>query len=172
MPTAMLDKIPARTAANAEGPASVGLDQSGVQHLLGYRLALAEAATRRVYQSHVGKPFELRPVEFTMLLLLAANQKVTPKQLALTLGLPPSNLTVLIDRLAQRELLQRERNPSDGRATILRLTPAGSDLAHRARRVSLTMEDGLLTVLSAAERAMLAELLAKLSRASGASMPR
>lgn len=172
MPPTAPNQKTARVVADAAAPSFAGLDESDLQHLLGYRLALAEATARRVYRRHVGNPFLLRPVEFTMLLLLASNQQVKPKQLALTLGLPPSNLTVLIDRLAQRELLQRERNPSDGRATILRLTPAGSDLARRARRVSMTMEDDLLSVLSATERTMLAKLLAKLSAARGASTRR
>jgi DNA-binding MarR family transcriptional regulator len=144
-------------------PGGAALDQAAVQHLMGYRLTLAELASRRVFQRHVGTPFKLRPVEFTLLVLLLANRSATPKQLALTLAMPPPNVTVLVDRLAERGLLQRERSAADGRATILRLTDKGSELAKRVQRVSMTMESGLLTPLSAAERAMLAELLHKLA---------
>ena len=142
------------------------LDPSGVQHLMGYRLTLAELASRRVFQRHIGTPFKLRPVEFTILVLLLGNGSATPKQLARTLGVSPPNVTVLVDRLVDRDLLQRQRSDTDGRAMNLRLTDKGLDLARRAQRVSQTMESSLLTPLSAAERAMLGELLLKLAQGS------
>jgi len=134
-----------------------------MQHLMGYLLTLAELSSRRVYQRHIGTPFKLRPVEFTILLLLLGNGNAAPKQLALTLGLPPPNVTVLIDRLVERGLVQRTRSQTDRRAINLSLTDKGAELARRAQRVSLTMEDGLLAPLSVGERAMLAELLLKLA---------
>jgi len=151
----------ATTAATRPGAA---LDQSAVQHLMGYRLTLAEVASRRVFQRHIGTPFKLRPVEFTILLLLLDHGSATPKQLALTLGLPPPNVTVLVDRLVERGLVQRQRSDTDGRALNLRLTDKGAELARRTQRVSQTMEAGLLAPLSVAERAMLGELLLKLSQ--------
>ena len=101
-----------------------------------------------------------------MLVLLMGNHSATPKQLAQTLGVSPPNVTVLVDRLAERGLLQRQRSDTDGRALNLRLTDKGLDLAQRAHRVSLTMEAQLLSTLSAAERAMLGELLLKLAHGS------
>jgi DNA-binding MarR family transcriptional regulator len=142
------------------------LDQSAMQHLMGYRLTLAEVASRRVFQRHIGTPFKLRPVEFTILVLLLGNGSATPKQLSTTLGVPPPNVTVLLDRLAERGLLLRQRSDTDGRATILRLTDKGTELARRVQRVSQTMEAGMLSRLSAAERAMLGELLHKLAGAT------
>ena len=154
-----------RTAI-ATAPRGALLDQSGMQHLMGYRLTLAEVAARRVFQRHIGTPFKLRPVEFTILVLLLGNGSATPKQLAQTLGLPPPNVTVLVDRLVERVLVQRERSATDGRAMDLRLSDKGAELARRAQRVSQTMESCLLAPLSAAERAMLGELLHKLTQAS------
>ena len=145
------------------------LDDSGLQHLIGYRLALADATARRVFQRHIGKPFELRPVEFTILLLLLTNGRATPKQLALRLGVSPPNVTVLLDRLAQRGLLQRRRNADDGRAMDLHLTETGAELARRAQRASTTMESGLLASLSLLERKTLDKLLLRLGRAATAA---
>jgi DNA-binding MarR family transcriptional regulator len=153
-------------AKTAEIRPGATLDERAVQHLMGYRLTLAEVASRRVFQRHIGTPFNLRPVEFTILVLLLANDNAAPKQLAQTLGLPPPNVTVLVDRLVERALMKRERSATDGRATNLRLTDKGADLARRVQRVSLTMEAGMLAPLSAGERAMLAELLHKLTQAS------
>jgi len=139
------------------------LDLSPVEHLLGFRLALAEVGTRRVFQRHIGTPFQLRPVEFTLLMLLRANPAATPKRLAQALRLSPPNVTVLVDRLAGRGLVQRQRSPDDGRATILQLTDAGAGLAQRAFRASRNMEEGLLQALTPGERALLGELLQKLA---------
>jgi len=150
----------------SNGNAADALDASSVEHLMGYRLTLAEVASRRVFQGHIGTPFKLRPVEFTILVLLRDNGSATPKQLAQTLGVSPPNVTVLIDRLVERDLLQRQRSDTDGRALNLRLTDRGLDLARRAQRVSQSMETSLLTPLSAGERAMLGELLLKLVQGS------
>lgn len=138
------------------------LDATHLQHLLGFRLALADAEARQVFQRHVGKPLGLRPVEFTVLLLLLGNRDVTPKRLARALRVSPPNVTVLIDRLVERELVQRAPSPTDGRATLLQLTAAGAELARRAERASRTMEDGLVQALTPGERALLGELLHKL----------
>lgn len=41
------------------------------------------------------------------------------------LGLTPSTMTGLVDRLEEQGFLRRERHPSDRRATVLRLTRKG-----------------------------------------------
>jgi len=96
-------------------------------------------------------------------MLLRANPAATPKRLAQALRLSPPNVTVLVDRLAGRGLVQRQRSPDDGRATILQLTDAGAGLAQRAFRASRNMEEGLLQALTPGERALLGELLQKLA---------
>lgn len=140
-------------------------DTSGVDHVIGFLLALADVPARRVFQRHVGAPFELRPVEFSLLLLLLAQHGAAPKQLAAWLRVPPPQVTLLVDRLGARHLLERRRSPTDGRALQIHLTAAGVALAERVQRISLTMEDSWLAPLSPAERAMLRELLLKLARA-------
>ena len=146
--------------------ADAALDMSPVQHLLGFRLALSEVGTRRVFRRHVGTPSKLRPVEFTLPMLLRANPGATPKRLAQALRLSSPNVIVLVDRLAGRALVERQRSPDDGRVTILQLTPAGAELAQRAHKASRTMEDGLLQALTPGERALLSRLLHKLAPAT------
>ena len=143
-----------------------GIDAAAMQHLLGFLLAMADVGTRRVFERHVGHAFDLREVEFTLLVLLRANHGAAPKQLALALNIPAPKLTLLLDKLMARGLLQRRRSPTDGRARQLHLTPKGEQLTQRAHEVSQHMEDGLLQALSPAERAMLRELLLKVGRAA------
>ena len=139
------------------------LDLSGLHHLIGFLLAMGTVSTRRAFQQHIGTPFGLRPVEFTLLMLLQSNGLLAPKQLARALSLPPPNVTVLLDRLVGRGLVERRRSPHDGRAIQVLLTPEGVDLARRVQQISLTMEDSLLQPLTPGERAMLRELLLKLA---------
>ncbi len=141
-----------------------GLDTRGLDHLLGFALAVADVPLRRVFQRCIGQPFELRPVEFSLLALLLDNPGAAPRRLGAALDLSPPNVTVLVDRLAARGLVERRRSATDGRAQELLLTAAGAELAHRARQVSLTMEDGALQALSPGERVLLRELLVKLAR--------
>lgn len=140
------------------------LDDAALGHLVGYRLARADVPARRAFMRHVGTPLKLRPVEFTLLVLLLANDSASAKQLAQALDVPPPQVTQLVDRLVERGLVVRERSARDGRAIDITLTVAGRELARRAHRVSQTMEAAVLQPLSPAERAMLFELLGKLAR--------
>jgi DNA-binding MarR family transcriptional regulator len=159
------EKTSAAARAKARPSAAfAGLDQSCLQHVLGYQLAQAEIPTGKIFARSIGKPLGLRPVEFTILLLLAHNRDVTQKQLAQALAVTAPGMTVLLDRLAARGLVARERNAGDRRSQFVRLTEDGETLAQRAHEVSLSMEQELLRHLSAAEQAMLFELLFKVAK--------
>ena len=73
------------------------------------------------------------------------------------------NLTLLLDRLQQRGLIKRERNPLDGRSQHVVLTERGRKLARDAAAAADPMERELQERLSRAEHAMLIELLDKLA---------
>jgi len=119
---------------------------------------------RQVYQRQVGDPLDLRTVEFTVLMLLLANDDVTPTQISRTLAMSAPNLTQLLDRLTQRGLIARQRSLQDRRAQHVRLTRSGRALAKRAHELSLKMEAETLHTFSDAERAMLLELLLRVAR--------
>jgi DNA-binding MarR family transcriptional regulator len=148
-----------------------GLDPTAMQHLVGFLLAMVTIRTDDVFDQHIAKPFALREVDFTILVLLHSNRGAAPKQLAQALNLPAPKVTLLLDRLMERGLLERRRSPTDGRALQLHLTPKGTQLTQRALEVSTRMEDGLLQALSPAERAMLRELLIKLAHAAQLALP-
>ncbi len=163
--------MPKSSPRAAERPATPppivdALDARGVEHLLGYLLAVAEVPTRRVFQRAVGEPFGLRPVEFTLLVLLLDNGAASPKQIGPALRLPPPHVTTLLDRLAERGLLERRRHPDDGRAVQVVLTLAGDALARQAKSAAATMEDAMQAALTPSERMRLRALLLKLARAA------
>ncbi|HUN93098.1 MAG TPA: MarR family transcriptional regulator [Burkholderiaceae bacterium] len=144
--------------------AAAPLDHALLNHLLGYSLARAAIATRAAFDAAIGQPLKLRPVEFTILVLLLGNDDVTPKMLSAALAIQPPNLSFLVDRLHDAGWVTRVRSREDRRSQHVRLTPRGAELARRAHRISQSMEDEALRVLSAAERALLFEMLSKVAR--------
>lgn len=131
--------------------------------VLGYHIAQASVATVELFERHIGQRFELRKVEFSILMLLLSNPMLTPKKLGQVLALTPPNLTLLLDRLQQRGLLQRERSEVDRRSQNIVLTAQGRELARAAAEAAVPMEQELHPRLTAAERALLIELLRKVS---------
>jgi DNA-binding MarR family transcriptional regulator len=79
------------------------------------------------------------------------------------LAVTAPKLTLLLDGLQARHLIQRERNAADGRSQHLLLTERGRKLARDAAAAAEPMERELLGPLSRAEHAMLIELLGKLA---------
>jgi DNA-binding MarR family transcriptional regulator len=121
-------------------------------HLAGYAALRAHLVLRECFEQAIGGPMALRPVEFTLLCRLAAEGPMPAKALAEALALHAPNLTTIVERLAERGLVSRERNRLDRRSVLIALTPAGRRLQRRALDVSRTMEDERLSVLSPAER--------------------
>jgi DNA-binding MarR family transcriptional regulator len=149
-----------------ENPATrtAALSLGALAGVVGFHLARARVVTSDMYERSVGKPFGLRKVEFSLLMLLRANTAIPPKRLARALAVTAPALTLLLDRLQQRGLLRREPNPRDGRSQNVVLTDAGCRLASEAAAAAAPMEDDLRARLTRAEQAMLIELLEKLCR--------
>jgi len=131
--------------------------------VLGYHVAQAAVTTVDMFERHIGQPFGLRKVEYSLLLLVLANGPLTPKRLGQALALSAPNLTLLLDRLQGRDLIRRERSAIDGRSQNIVLTEAGLRLAETTAAAASAMEAELADRLSRAERLMLIELLRKVA---------
>jgi DNA-binding MarR family transcriptional regulator len=64
----------------------------------------------------------------------AACEPLSQRQLAARFGCDPSNISVLVDRLAERALVERRPDPRDGRVKHVVATAAGRELAVRCCR--------------------------------------
>jgi DNA-binding MarR family transcriptional regulator len=160
----------AESAAAAERKARRReLDDAALAHLVGYAASRAALELRKVVARHM-EPFDLRIAEFTILMLVATNGDVNQKQLGDALDISPPNMAVTLDRRVERGWVERVRSTHDRRAQHVVLTARGRALAERTRRVSMTMEEPALAMLSAAERALLIELLRKIARRGGATV--
>ncbi len=131
--------------------------------IVGFHIARAAVTTYEAYEHCIGTPFELKKVEFSLLMLVWANGALPPKRLARALAVTSPNLTLLLDRLQHRGLLRREQHPEDGRSQNVVLTDKGKRLALDAAAAAEAMERQLQQCLTHAEHAMLIELLGKLA---------
>jgi DNA-binding MarR family transcriptional regulator len=159
--------VPSRRAEpvdSAAAGAGEALDASRLTHLVGYAASRAAIEMRKVFARHM-KPLDLKIVDFSILMLVAANPDVNQKRIGQALDISAPNMAVILDRLVERGWVQRVRSDKDRRAQHIHLTPQGRDLVQRAGKISLTMEDAALRMLSAAERALLIELLLKVAGA-------
>src|SRR5690606_14642314 len=130
-------------------------------HRLGLRRWLAGAELRRAVHKGMQRCGR-RPVGFTSLILLAANEAVNQKMLCRALDVSPPGLAVILDRLQVRQLLVRERNEADRREHRVVLTEEGLALAREAEEVSHAIENDVLEMLTPGERLLLSELLDKM----------
>ncbi len=159
----------ARAAAKPDADADAALDDSRLTHLVGYASSRAAIRMRRVFTQHFA-PLDLKVVDFSILMLVAANPKVNQKQLGQALDISPPNMAVTLDRLVERGWVERVRSTTDRRAMLIHLTKDGSALVARAEKIAATMENPALRALTSAERALLIELLMKV--ATGKAAPR
>lgn len=142
------------------------LDQSRLTHLVGYAASRAAIAMRRVFARNF-EPLDLKVVEFSILMLVASNPQVNQKQLGEALDISAPNMAVTLDRLVERGWVERVRSTKDRRAMQIHLTARGVELVERAEKIASTMENPALRALSAAERALLIELLMKVASGKG-----
>lgn len=85
------------------------------------------------------------------------------------LGLTPSTMTGLVDRLEEQGFLRRESHPSDRRATVLRLTRKGETAFQREVAFYRTLVDETLSALGDDAKRLLLDALTCLSRGASAA---
>lgn len=158
-----LPRQPAATPRAAPSAAVDTVDTSFLESLLGYNARRAALAVIEVFLERMA-PFQLKPVEFSVLSLVAHNPGITSRQLCATLGILPPNLVGMVNALEKRALIFREPHPRDGRAMGLHLSPDGQQLVRDAEKVAAELEAEVAGRLTATELRTLMRLLRKVYR--------
>ena len=124
---------------------------------------------RRSHQRHVANfekglgSLDLTPTQFAALAKIGERGEVSQNLLGRQTAMDPATIQGVIQRLMARNLIERRADPSDRRATLLRLTPTGLALAKKAIAKVEAVSQTTLAPLDARERSALALLLQKLS---------
>lgn len=108
---------------------------------------------------------EVTPPQFAVLNGLAAEPGLDQRSLAESIALDRSTAADVIARLVKRGLVQRDRDTSDGRRNLLRLTEKGAQMHDQLVRRSGRMIEILLAPLDSDERGQLLALLSRVAEA-------
>jgi DNA-binding MarR family transcriptional regulator len=84
---------------------------------------VAQLSGRLIVQVVEGS--EVTATEYALTSWLAVQRRSTPSQLAQELGVAPTTLSAMIDRLVQKGQIRRVPHPDDGRSYLLELTRQG-----------------------------------------------
>lgn len=101
------------------------------------------------------RPFELRMLTYSALVLVVDNPGLNQSQLSQKLDIERPNLVVIIDELEERELISRERVPTDRRSYALHPTDAGRALYQDAIAAVAQNEKDLLSAIDPDQLAQL-----------------
>jgi DNA-binding MarR family transcriptional regulator len=142
-------------------PAVENIDTSYLESLLGYNARRATLVIVDAFLKHMAI-FDLRPVDFSVLSLIAHNPGITSRQLCNALNIQPPNLVGMVNTLEKRELVTRLPHPHDGRAVGLHLTSSGKKMMRSAEQTAARIEEAATPRLSASERKTLMQLLKKI----------
>jgi DNA-binding MarR family transcriptional regulator len=151
---------PSPDRAKAQPQAIEEPDTSYLEGLIGYNARRAALAVIEVFMERMS-PYDLRPVDFSVLSLVTHNAGITSRQLCTALGILPPNLVGMVNALEKRGLIERQPHPHDGRAVGLHLTPAGQKLMRDAEKTAAQLESDAAGKLTPAEVKTLIRLLKK-----------
>ena len=101
----------------------------------------------------------LTPALFALLNVLGAREGAIQQQLSTDMGIDPSAMVTLIDKLEAAGLAERRRRPGDRRAWEVVITSKGRRQLDRARRLVKKIEDEVLGGLTADDHHQLLTLL-------------
>jgi DNA-binding MarR family transcriptional regulator len=105
-------------------------DSAPVDDIIGYRLRRAQLAVFQDFMRFFSD-LDLRPAEFSVLALIAANPGRKQAEIAAALAIKRANFVALINALDERGLTERRRPAGDKRSHALFLTEKGHGFVAR-----------------------------------------
>ena len=155
-----------RARPKSKAAAVDDLDFGKLPGYLGYQIRLAQTSIFRDLSRSI-KALGVTPGEFSLLATLEGNPGVSSLRLARVYQLDKASLSLALKRLAERGLIESNRNAADRRYHALRLTPAGRAVLRRATRHVEAQERAMDAVLGRGERALLLRLLGRIAGVFG-----
>ncbi len=125
------------------------------------------ALSRRLYQIAVARAAEVQdghgivPLEFAVLIHLTNSPGIDQNTLSARLALDRTSTGALVQALEKKGLVTRAVSSTDRRARVLNLTAKGTALHAKLRPKGEAAQAEILSVLSAAERKALIDMLVR-----------
>ncbi|MEU6968228.1 MarR family transcriptional regulator [Kitasatospora aureofaciens] len=132
------------------------------QRAIGYLIRVGQQVHTKLWSEHVGA--ELTAPQFAVLDALELEPGADQRTVGELASLDKATMAEMVSRLVRRGLVQRRRDPSDGRRNLLSLSPAGQDLLHRSAAGVAEVQRLLLAPLEEEEHEAALALIAKAAR--------
>tara|TARA_R110002012_G_scaffold23615_1_gene80056 strand:- start:1123 stop:1608 length:486 start_codon:yes stop_codon:yes gene_type:complete len=155
-----------KTKPGAVPPVAGEASDALLQRFLGYRMKRAFNVVQADLAEAL-RPFDLRMTSYTALVLIMDNPGLSQSQLAAVMDIERPNLVVLVDELEGRDLIVRERVPTDRRTYALNVTLAGRRLCEKAMAAVERHEEQMFRGLSPEMRSTVAEAMVIIRQAGG-----
>jgi DNA-binding MarR family transcriptional regulator len=97
------------------------------------RLQRKADRARRQYELDIWMTLPLTIAQLKSLFFISDQGNTTSGRLAVALGVTPTNMTGIVDRLVRQGLVSRAENAQDRRSVLLRTTDKGEELVTRLR---------------------------------------
>lgn len=121
------------------------------------------------YAPEAWMELNLTIAQLKSLFFIASEGAINFRRLAAALGVTPSNVTGIIDRLVEQGLVSRVENPEDRRMLLLQATDKGEALLANLRESSISHLSDILDRLNPKELSSLARGLGALVKAAETS---
>jgi DNA-binding MarR family transcriptional regulator len=128
---------------------------------LGYQLKLVSQLTYREFQARL-EPFGITPFHYLVLCCLWQEDGLATSGIAEKLQQLGATLTGVLDRMEERGMVRRERDPQDRRIWRVWLTEEGKSLREVLPPIAAEALEKFLTGVSARDRERLSKILARI----------
>jgi len=129
---------------------------------VGHVLRRAHQRASSIFSAEMAA-LELTPLQYAALWQIGDCGETSQNELGRQTAMDPATMHGVMGRLRERALVTSRADPTDGRRSLISLTPAGKKLVAAAIPVGRHISAQTLEPLTAAEQKQLLALLAKIS---------
>jgi len=133
-----------------------------LQESIGYALRRAQGAVYADLNDALAR-ISLRPLQFTLLVMVAENPGASQSGVCEALGIQKANCVPTMSELERRGLIIRKKSATDARSYELHLTNKGKRILQRAGELQSSHEQQLIERIGVDGREQLLRLLGKLT---------
>ena len=133
-----------------------------LQESIGYALRRAQGAVYSTLNDALAR-ISLRPLQFTLLVMVAENPGTSQSGVCEALGIQKANCVPTMSELERRGFIIRKKSATDARSYELHITNKGKRILQRAGELQSSHEQQLIERIGVDGRDQLLRLLGKLT---------
>ncbi|HEV2551845.1 MAG TPA: MarR family transcriptional regulator [Stellaceae bacterium] len=140
------------------------IDGYVLEQQIGHLLRRAHQRATGIFIAELGGSHRVTPTQYAALVKLRDVGEQSQNELGRLIATDPATTQGVIARLIRRRLVERSRDPGDGRRSKLRLSQQGRNLVERLIPLGVRVTAQTLNPLMESEKKLFLRLLARLAR--------